>query len=85
MNKPNIIVIMADDMGPGDMSFYGNKKAETPNLDRLAGEGVRFSNHYSASPMCAPARASFLTGKYPHRTGAIDVSTSRGLDRINPD
>lgn len=83
--KPNMIIIMADDMGMGDIHAYGNKDILTPNIDRLIQEGTSYSNHYSASPMCAPARASFLTGKYPHRTGAIDVSTSRGLDRINPD
>jgi len=83
--KPNIIVIMADDMGMGDIHAFGNNDVLTPNIDKLISDGTSFMNHYSASPMCAPARASFLTGKYPHRAGAIDVSTSRGLDRINPE
>ncbi|WP_168123706.1 sulfatase-like hydrolase/transferase [Paenibacillus sp. HB172176] len=82
MNKPNIIVIVADDMGFGDIGISGNKDVRTPNLDRIAREGVILNQHYSASPMCAPARAALLTGKYPHRTGAVDVSTCRGYDRI---
>ena len=80
--RPNIIVIMADDMGHGDINGYGNPIAITPNLDSMINNGISLMQHYSASPMCAPARAAFLTGKYPHRTGAIDVSTGRGLDRI---
>lgn len=81
--RPNIIVILADDQGYGDMGIYGNSIIQTPNLDRLAHGGVRLSQHYSASPMCAPARASLLTGRYNHRTGAIDVPSNRGLDRIS--
>ena len=73
---------MADDLGYGDMGCFGNEYSPTPNLDRLADEGVSLLQHYSASPMCAPARASFLTGRYNHRTGAVDVPSNRGLDRI---
>lgn len=83
--RPNIIVIMADDLGYGDIGIYGNPDVITPNLNQTAENGISFMQHYSASPMCAPARASFLTGKYPHRTGVADVSTSRGLDRIAED
>ena len=81
-NRPNIVLILADDLGYGDIGVFGNDAVQTPNLDRLALEGIRFTHHYSGSPMCAPARASLLTGRYPHRTGAIDVVECRGLDRI---
>ncbi|WP_190920251.1 sulfatase-like hydrolase/transferase [Paenibacillus sabuli] len=82
---PNVIVIVADDLGYGDLGCYGNGEVCTPHLDRLAAEGVRLTQHYSASPMCAPARASLLTGKYPHRVGTTDVCSCRGLERIAPD
>ena len=81
--RPNIVVIIADDMGYGDLGCFGNPDVQTPFLDQMANEGVCLTQHYSASPMCAPARAGFLTGKYPHRTGAIDVVECRGLDRIS--
>ena len=79
---PNVLLILADDMGYGDIGAFGNRWVETPNLDRLAAEGTALTQHYSGSPMCAPARAALLTGRYPHRTGAIDVVECRGLDRI---
>lgn len=60
--KPNIIYILADDLGYGDLGVYGQTKIETPNIDALAKEGILFTQHYSGSPVCAPARASLLTG-----------------------
>ena len=78
----SVIVIVADDLGYGDLGAFGNELVATPHLDRLAAEGVALTQHYSASPMCAPARASLLTGRYNHRTGAVDVPSNRGLDRI---
>ena len=78
----NILFILADDMGYGDIARYGNRYIRTPNLDRLAEDGVTLTQHYSASPLCAPARAALLTGRYNHRTGAVDVPSNRGLDRI---
>jgi arylsulfatase A-like enzyme len=81
---PNIIVIMADDLGCCDLGCYGNKNAVTPNLDYLAESGIRLDHHYSASPMCAPARAGFLTGLHPHKVGATDVPCIRGMCRVNP-
>ena len=80
--RPNIVFILVDDMGYGDIGAFGNDAVHTPHLDRLAAEGVRFTQHYSGSCMCAPARAALLTAKYPHRVGAIDVPGCRGLDRI---
>lgn len=80
--RPNVVVILADDLGYGDVGVYGNTTVQTPHIDRLAERGVTLTQHYSASPMCAPARAGLLTGRYPHRTGAVDVPSNRGLDRI---
>jgi arylsulfatase A-like enzyme len=66
--RPNILFILADDLGYGDLSCYGRPDYQTPNLDRLAAEGVRFANAYSASPLCTPTRCAFITGRYPART-----------------
>ena len=79
---PNVILIVADDLGYGDVGIFGNPVLRTPHLDALAQNGVLLSQHYSGSPICAPARASVLTGRYNHRTGAVDVPSNRGLDRI---
>lgn len=66
--KPNIIYILADDLGYGDLSCYGQKKYSTPNIDRLAAEGIKFTNHYSGCPVCAPSRSSLLTGLHTGHT-----------------
>ena len=79
---PNIVFIIADDLGYGDLACFGNDAISTPNIDRLAKGGMSLMQHYSASPLCAPARAALLTGRYSHRTGAVDVPSNRGLDRI---
>jgi len=70
--KPNFVFILIDDMGWRDAGCYGSKFYETPNIDRLAGEAMRFTNAYAASPVCSPTRASILTGKYPARLGLTD-------------
>jgi len=82
MRQPNVLLILADDMGYGDFGCFNGGRSQTPTLDRLAGESLCLTQHYSASPVCAPARASLLTGRYPHRTGAIDTLELRGLDRL---
>ncbi|MGQ9454291.1 MAG: arylsulfatase [Armatimonadota bacterium] len=82
MRRPNILLILADDMGCGDIGAFGNPDVQTPSLDALAREGVCLTQHYSGSPVCAPARAALLTGRYPHRTGAIDTLEALGLDRL---
>ncbi|MDX1984530.1 MAG: sulfatase [Bryobacteraceae bacterium] len=65
--RPNILLILADDLGWADTGPYGNRVIETPNLDRLAGESMRFTNAYSSAPICSPARAALLTGRSPAR------------------
>jgi len=62
--KPNVIYILADDLGYGDLSCYGQDKLTTPNLDRLAAEGIRFTNHYSGNTVCSPSRAVLMTGQH---------------------
>lgn len=66
--RPNVLYIMADDLGWGDLSCYGRPDYKTPHLDRLASEGVRFTQGYSAAPVCTPTRCAFVTGRYPART-----------------
>src|ERR1700756_5549278 len=81
-DHPNIVLIIADDMGYGDFGCFNHGISRTPTLDHLVSEGVCLTQHYSASPVCAPARASLMTGRYPHRTGVIDTLETRGLDRL---
>ena len=69
VSKPNIIIILADDLGWADIGCYGADLHETPNLDRLARQGMRFTDAYAAAPVCSPTRASIMTGKYPARLG----------------
>lgn len=68
INPPNIIFILADDLGYGDLSCYGQEKFSTPNIDRLAAEGIRFTNHYSGSTVSAPSRSSLMTGLHTGNT-----------------
>src|SRR5262245_50131685 len=76
--RPNIIYIMTDDMGYGDLSSYGRKEYRTPNLDKLASQGIKFVNAYSAAPLCTPTRTALMTGRYPARTpvGLIEPLTA---------
>lgn len=67
IERPNIVFILADDLGWADTAVYGGDLAETPNLERLAKSGVRFTDAYAAAPVCSPTRASLMTGKYPAR------------------
>src|ERR1044071_9171518 len=66
---PNIVVIFADDLGYGDLGCYGHPTIRTPNLDRMAREGMKFTQFYSAAEVCTPSRAALLTGRLPPRTG----------------
>jgi arylsulfatase A-like enzyme len=70
--RPNIIFLLLDDLGWRDFGCYGNTLHETPNVDALAAEGVRFTNAYAACPVCSPTRASVMTGKYPARLHLTD-------------
>ncbi|GAH54911.1 unnamed protein product, partial [marine sediment metagenome] len=74
--KPNIVLIMADDMGYSDIGCYGGE-VNTPNLDRLAAGGLRFTQFYNAA-RCCPTRASLLTGLYPHQAGVGHMVGNRG-------
>jgi N-acetylgalactosamine-6-sulfatase len=69
VKRPNIILLMADDLGYGDLSCFGSPAVQTPNLDQLASDGMKFSRFYAASAVCSPTRASVLTGRYPLRFG----------------
>ena len=82
--KTNIIFILADDFGARDLACYGGRYFATPNIDRIAAEGARFTNAYAACPVCSPTRASILTGRYPVRTGVTDWITGRKSDPAGP-
>ncbi len=87
--KPNIIFIMADDLGYAELGSYGQRKIRTPNLDRLAAEGVRFTQFYSGSTVCAPSRCCLLTGKhtghaYIRDNGELPTEGQRPLPRDTP-
>ena len=79
---PNFIVIFADDLGYGDLACYGSKTNQTPNLDRMAKEGVRFTDFYVPMPFCAPSRASLLTGRYPFRHVTRNPAPDSGINDV---
>lgn len=81
---PNVVVIFCDDLGFGDLSCYGNRAYKTPNLDRMASEGMRFTNFYAASPACSPSRAALLTGCYPVRVSVPEVLGPDSETGLNP-
>ena len=80
MSRPNVVFILADDMGYGDFACFNYGASKTPNLDALLRESVCLTQHYSASALCAPARAGLMTGRYPHRTGVIDTIAAGEMD-----
>ena len=78
--RPNIIYILADDLGYGDLSCYGQQNFATPNIDKLVETGTAFEHAYCQSPICTPSRASFLTGMYPSTIHAC-INVSRQYNR----
>lgn len=80
-SRPNVVVFLADDLGQRDLGCYGSLFYDTPNLDRLAKDGMKFTQAYAAGPVCSPTRASYLTGRWPQRTGVTDYIGAAQPDR----
>lgn len=78
--KPNIILVFIDDMGWGDFSCFGNKAAQTPHVDRMASEGIRFEQFYVNSPICSPSRTAISTGQYPQRWKITSYLAHRAMN-----
>src|SRR5262249_9781097 len=76
--RPNIVLILADDLGYGDLACYGCRDIKTPHIDRLAAQGVRFTQFYANGPECTPTRAALLTGRYPQRVGGLECAIGTG-------
>jgi len=86
--KPNILVILVDDLGYGDLSSYGAKDLRTPNIDQLMANGMRFDNFYANCPVCSPTRASLMTGRYPDMVGVpgvIRTHPTNNFGYLSPD
>ncbi len=83
-NRPNFIIIYADDLGYGDLGCFGATDINTPNIDKLANDGMKFTEFYSASPVCSPSRAALMTGRYPVRMGIYGVFFPDSYYGINP-
>jgi arylsulfatase A-like enzyme len=79
--RPNILFVLIDDMGYGDLRCYGNKVHETPHIDRMAQEGVRFTQYYVSSPICSPSRTGVITGQYPSRWGITSFIDDRKANK----
>jgi arylsulfatase A len=84
-DKPNIIFILNDDLGWAELGCYGNKFNETPNLDKLASGGMRFTEAYAAAPVCSPYRAALMTGQYPARVGITDYLRPNDAKHLSTD
>ncbi|HVX62417.1 MAG TPA: sulfatase [Pirellulales bacterium] len=84
VKSPNFVFILTDDLGWRDLSCYGSTFYETPNLDRLASQGTRFTNAYAACQVCSPTRASMVTGKYPARLHLTDYIPGARRGKLNP-
>lgn len=83
--KPNIVVILCDDLGYGDLACYGHPHIRTPHLDRMAKEGIRYTSCYSAAPVCSPSRVGLMTGRSPNRSGVYDWIPAAGPNTKRPD
>ena len=84
LRKPNFVFFLIDDLGWADLGCYGSKFYETPNIDRLAQEGMRFTDAYAACPVCSPTRASIMTGKYPARLNLTNFLIGKRQGKLNP-
>ena len=80
--KPNVLFIIADDLTATALSCYGNSASKTPNIDKLASEGIKYTRAYTQFPVCGPSRASIMSGYYPHATGTFGYVSGR--DPIGP-
>jgi arylsulfatase len=80
--RPNLVFILADDVSPNDLGCYGNGGIQTPHLDRIAREGLRFENAYTVTSSCSPSRCSMITGRYPHNHGAPELHKGLPLDQV---
>jgi arylsulfatase A-like enzyme len=80
--KPNFVFIIADDVGWNDIGCYGNKVVKTPNIDKLAKEGIQFTNAFLTASSCSPSRCSIISGKYPHSNGAAELHTPLPANEI---
>jgi arylsulfatase A len=78
-SQPNIVFILTDDLGYGDIGIFGANDLQTPHIDGIARQGILFTDFYAASPVCSPSRAAFLTGRYPKRTGVNKVFFNNSL------
>ena len=78
--RPNVIFVLIDDLGYGEFGCYGNSTVKTPNIDRLASEGIRFDRFYVNSPICSPSRVAFTTGQYPARWRLTSYIDNRSLN-----
>lgn len=80
-NRPNVLIVFVDDFGPGDVSCYGGRQIQTPSIDRLAAEGLRFSQFYVASPICSASRCGLITGQFPARWRITSFLQSKAGNR----
>ena len=78
-SRPNVILVMSDDQGWGDTGYNGHPILQTPNLDKMASEGIRFERFYSGAPVCSPTRGSCLTGRHPFRLGIFGANAANGF------
>ncbi len=83
--RPNVVLVFCDDLGYGDLGCYGNPITKTPNLDRFASGGVKFTHCYAAAPNCSPSRVGLLTGRTPFRVGMYDIMTGATAKRTLPE
>ena len=77
IQRPNIVLIVSDDLGYADIGIYGSRDIPTPNIDRIARDGIRFTNAYVSGPYCSPTRAGLMTGRYPN----VSATNSTPMDR----